>query len=337
MAAGIRDVAELAKVSAGTVSKYLNTPSRVAPETSKRIKAAIDALGYVRNDAARQLRAGRSRTVGLLAFDIGNPFFIDLTRGVEQRAIAHDLSILLGNSDADPGRESHYLDLFEEQRVHGVLVSPIGGIDERISRFHRKGIPVVLFDQKGDPSVSPSVSIDDVAGGYMAAAHLISRGRTRLAFVGGPRGLRQVDDRLAGALNAIADHPGVEIEVIDAQIRDVEEGSRIGESLLMRPAAQRPDGIFALNDRLAFGILQTLVAIGRVRVPEEIAVIGYDDIDFAAAAVVPLSSIRQPREEFAAAAVDLLVAEDMSVDAAEHPQIVLQPRLVVRGSTCRVR
>ncbi|MDQ7876538.1 LacI family DNA-binding transcriptional regulator [Microbacterium sp. QXD-8] len=337
MAAGIRDVAELAKVSAGTVSKYLNTPHRVAPATSRRIADAIDALGYVRNDAARQLRAGRSRTIGLLAFDIANPFFIDLAHGVEQRAIVHGLSVLLGNSDENIDRESRYLDLFEEQRVHGVLVSPIGSIDRRIERFHRQGIPVVLLDKMGDPTLSPSVSIDDQSGGHMAVAHLISRGRTRIAFVGGPEGIRQVDDRLAGALLAVAENPGVTLEVIPVETRGVEDGARVGESLLLRPPAQRPDGIFAVNDRLAFGLLQTIVTEGNVRVPHDIAVIGYDDIEFAAAAVVPLSSIRQPREEFAAAAVDLLVGEDMSLDETQHPQIVLKPELVVRASTSHAR
>ena len=333
MAVGIRDVAELARVSAGTVSKYLNTPARVAPATTERIREAIDSLGYVRNDAARQLRAGRSRTIGLLAFDIANPFFIDLAHGVERRAENHGLFVLLGNSDEDAAREASYLDLFEEQRVHGVLVSPLGSIDHRIERFHRQGVPVVLLDNTGDPALSPSVSIDDIAGGYMAAAHLVSRGRTRLAFVGGQEGLRQYDDRLAGARRAVQDHPGVTLEVIPVRNRDIEEGVRVGETLLLRPPRNRPDGVFAMNDRLAFGLLQTIVTEGRVRVPEEMAVIGYDDIEFAAAAVVPLSSIRQPRDEFATAAVDLLVSEDMSLTAGAHPQIVLKPQLIVRASS----
>ncbi|GAA0431850.1 LacI family DNA-binding transcriptional regulator [Leifsonia naganoensis] len=333
MAVGIRDVAEHAKVSAGTVSKFLNTPERVAPGTAKRVREAIEELGYVRNDAARQLRAGRSRTIGLLAFDIANPFFIDLAHGVERQATKHGLSVLLGNSDEDEERESAYLNLFEEQRVHGVLVSPIGSIDKRIERFRRSGIPVVLVDKQGDPSLSPSVSIDDVAGGYMAAAHLVSRKRTRIAFVGGPSGLRQFDDRLAGALQAVADHPGVSLEVIQVRNRDVEEGRKVGEALLMRPPRDRPDGVFAMNDRLAFGLLQTVVAEGSVRVPEEMAVIGFDDIEFAAAAVVPLSSIRQPRDEFAEIAVGLLVDEDLSVEVDEYPQVVLEPELVVRAST----
>jgi len=333
MAVGIRDVAELARVSAGTVSKFINTPARVAPATAARIREAIDTLGYVRNDAARQLRAGRSRTVGLLAFDIANPFFIDLAHGVERRATTHGLSVLLGNSDSDEEREAAYLDLFEEQRVHGVLVSPIGSIDRRIERFHRQGIPVVLLDKTGDPTLSPSVSIDDVTGGYMAAAHLVSRRRTRIAVVGGPAGLRQFDDRLAGAMQAVQERPGVTLEVISVDSRDVEEGVRVGESLLLRPPHARPDGIFAMNDRLAFGLLQTIVTEGHIRVPEDIAVIGYDDIEFAAAAVVPLSSIRQPRDEFAAAAVDLLVGEDLELHSGAYPQIVLQPELVVRASS----
>ncbi|MFF2327094.1 MULTISPECIES: LacI family DNA-binding transcriptional regulator [unclassified Streptomyces] len=333
MALGIRDVAERAKVSAGTVSKYLNTPARVAPPTAARIQAAIDELGYVRNDAARQLRAGRSRTIGLLAFDIGNPFFIALAHGVEQRATSHGLSVLLGNSDEDEAREARYLDLFEEQRVHGVLVSPIRSIDHRIARFHQRGIPVVLLDNTGDPALSPSVSIDDTLGGYMATAHLVSRRKTRIAVVGGPEGLRQFDDRLAGARQAVRDHPGVTLEVIPVRNRDVQEGGRVGEALLMRPPRDRPDGVFAMNDRLAFGLLQTIVTEGGVRVPQDIAVIGYDDIEFAAAAVVPLSSIRQPREEFANAAVELLMSEDIELGGGDHPQILLRPELVVRASS----
>jgi len=328
MTTTMQQVAARASVSSATVSKFLNTPHRVAPLTGQRIAEAIEELGYVRNDAARQLRAGSSTTIGLLAFDVGNPFFVDLARRVEGYAASRGLSVLLANSDGSEERERGYLELFEQQRVGGVLVSPVGDIEQQLERLHRREIPVVIVDKQVRPDLNASVSIDDVEGGYMAAAHLISRGCRRLAFVGGPSGLRQVDDRLAGAHRAVAAHEGISIEVIAVQERSVDVGRAIGERLLLRPGTDRPDGVFAMNDRLAFGLLQTLVVSGRVRVPDEIAVIGYDDIEFASAAVVPLSSIRQPRAEFAKAAVELL-----SGTANPPRQVVLEPHLVVRAST----
>lgn len=329
MAVTIQDVAAAARVSPATVSKFLNTPHRVSPETSKRVAAAIADLGYVRNDAARGLRAGHSRTLGLLAYDMENPFFTALAHEVEKHAATHGMAVLLGNSWGDPSRERAYLDLFEERRLHGVLVSPLGSIGDRVKQLQKRGTRVVLVDQE-DPGIS-SVSVNDVTGGYLAAAHLISRGSRRLAFVGGPQNLRQVTDRLKGARNAVAEHEGVTIEVIDLQTRTVSDGRAAGEQILMRPPNRRPDALFAVNDRVAFGLLHTLLVEGGVAVPDEISLIGYDDIEFAEAAVVPLSSIHQQREEFARAAVDMLLSE-----ADQEPRhVLIEPRLVVRASTSR--
>ncbi len=124
MAVSVRDVAAAASVSVGTVSNVLNRPEKVAPGTVERVLAAIDELGFVRNDAARQLRAGRSRSIGLVVLDVRNPFFTEVARGAEDRAAEDGMTILLGNSDENADRERSYLDLFEEQRVHGVLISP---------------------------------------------------------------------------------------------------------------------------------------------------------------------------------------------------------------------
>jgi len=125
MAVSVRDVAAAASVSVGTVSNVLNRPDKVAPATVERVTTAIAELGFVRNDAARQLRAGRSRSIGLVVLDVRNPFFTDVARGAEDRAAEDGMTILLGNSDENTDREGAYLDLFEEQRVHGVLISPL--------------------------------------------------------------------------------------------------------------------------------------------------------------------------------------------------------------------
>lgn len=332
MAVSIRDVAARAGVAVGTVSNVLNRPERVSDAVVARVHDAIRDLGYVRNDAARQLRAGRSSSVGLVVMDARNPFFTDVARGAEDAAAELGLTVLLGDSDEKPERETAYLDLFQEQRVRGVLVSPLGDIRTQLHRIRAAGTPVVLVDRRAEDASLSSVSVDDTAGGRAAAAHLLEIGRTRLAFVGGPLELRQVADRLEGARAAIAEKPGATLEVLATPALSVIEGRRLGERLLDRPAQQRPDAIFAANDLLAMGLLQALVMNGGARVPDDIALIGFDDIDFAAAAVVPLSSVRQPSDLIGRTALGILVDEADDRSLAPR-QVVFQPELVIRAST----
>ena len=331
MAVSIRDVAERAGVSVGTVSNVLNRPDRVSENVVERVHTAIRDLGYVRNDAARQLRAGRSSSVGLVVLDARNPFFTDIARGAEDEAAEHGVSVLLGDSDEKPEREAAYLDLFEEQRVRGVLVSPLGDIGERLERLRAHGTPVVLVDRHADGALS-SVSVDDVAGGRTATAHLLDLGRRRVAFVGGPLAIRQVADRLAGAREAVAAVPGARIETLEGAALSVLEGRRMGEELVARPPAERPDAIFAANDLLAVGLLQALVMRGAMRVPQDVAIVGFDDIDFASATVVALSSIRQPSRLIGQTALRILLEEADDPELAPR-QVVFQPELVVRESS----
>lgn len=335
MAVSVKDVAAAAGVSVGTVSNVLNRPDRVSPETVQRVTAAIDELGFVRNDAARQLRAGRSRSIGLVVLDVRNPFFTEVARGAEERAGAHGLSVLLANSDEKQEREATYLDLFEEQRVFGVLVTPVAENLPRLVRMRDRGIPTVLVDRESHDASFASVAVDDVEGGRLAAEHLLAIGRRRIAFVGGPIAIRQVADRLAGAQAAIAARGG-ELEFIGTDALTVDEGRRAGSLILAREASRRPDAIFAANDLLALGILQSLVMTGDVRVPDDVALIGYDDIDFSAAAVIPLSSIRQPAALIGSTAIDLLL-ELQSEPARPREHIVFRPELVVRSSTLATR
>jgi LacI family transcriptional regulator len=328
----VRDVAAHAGVSVGTVSNVLNHPEKVLPETVAKVQESIQALGFIRNDAARQLRAGRSKTIGLVVMDVRNPFFTDIARGAEDRAAAAGLSILLGDSDQTSDREGAYLDLFEEQRVHGVLVSPVGDITPRLERLRHRGIPTVLVDRKSADGEFSSVSVDDFAGGQMAVEHLISCGRKRIAFLACSFDIRQVADRFAGARAAVAAHPGVTLEVIEIDSLTVIAGRLAGEALVRRQPQDRPDGIFTVNDLIAVGVLQALVMLGNVHVPEEISLIGYDDIDFAATAVVPLTSIRRPSALIGRTAMEILLEEAGQAEL-EPRQVVFQPELVVREST----
>lgn len=329
-AASIRDVARAAGVSVGTVSNVLNRPGEVSAESVARVHAAIEQLGYRRNDAARQLRAGTSSTVGFVVLDGQNPFFADVVRGAEDEASRGGIAILVGNTDEDAEREGRYLDLFEEQRVRGVLVSPYRDINPRLARLREHEIPAVLVDRFSGDGRFSSVSVDNVAGGRMAAEHLVAIGRTRIAYVGGPFELRQVTDRLAGARIAIEEATHADIEVLPTEALTVEEGIAAGRRIAER-RFDRPDAVFAANDLVALGLLQAFVGAG-IRVPQDVALIGFDDISFAGAAAVPLSSMRQPSRMIGQTALRILLEE--AADPTLIPrQTVFQPELVVRAST----
>lgn len=331
MSASIKDVAVHAGVSVGTVSNVLNHPSRVSSTTVTRVQTSITELGFVRNDAARQLRAGESRTIALLVFDAANPFFTALARGAEDAATEEGYSVILANTSESQEREHSYLDLFEEQRVRGVLISPYGEVEERLSTLKKFGIPSVLVDRVSEKQLFSSVSVDDHAGGRIAADHLLSLGRTQLGFVGGPLEIPQVADRLRGAQDAVRLTPAAFLTVFETSATTVLEGRRAGERINALPMSERPTALFAANDLVAIGLLQALVATGSLRVPEDIAIVGYDDIDFATSAIVPLTSIRQPSALMGATALKLLSEE--ALNPTQKPRrVVFQPELIIRDS-----
>jgi LacI family transcriptional regulator len=333
MAASIKEVARQAGVSLGTVSNVLNRPDMVSPMTRQRVLDAIAELGFVRNDSARQLRAGRSRTVAIVVLDVSNPFFTDVVRGAEEIVEAAGGIVVVCNSGGDPAREQRHLDILEEQRVQGILVSPVNdGRQPRLNRLAERGIPVVLVDRGAGSASQCSVAVDDLRGGRLAAEHLLDRGHRKVAFVGGPMSLRQVADRRAGLEAGLADRGAPEPRVVETPALSVSAGRAAADKLATMPATRRPTAIFCANDLLALGVLQGLTARG-LRVPDDVALLGYDDIEFAAGAAVPLSSVRQPREQLGRTAAQLLLEESTDRDHHQHRHVVFQPELVEREST----
>lgn len=324
------DVAKKAGVSLGTVSNVLNRPERVAPPTRARVLAAIEELGFIRNEAARQLRAGRSRSIGLVVLDIRNPFFTDLAAGVESSAADAGLSVVLCNSGDDVTREDHYLSLLQEQRASGILITPTARSGGPLEDIRGRGMPLVLVDRSSENGQC-SVSVDDLIGGQLAVRHLISLGHRRISFVGGPVSTPQVGDRLQGARLAAVEG-GVKITVLETGGLTFVAGRLMGERIATMAARRRPTAVFCANDLLALGVLQEMTR-HHLTVPGDLAIVGYDDIDFAAAAAVPLTSVRQPREDLGRAAADLLIEEVVAADSHRHRQVVFEPDLVVREST----
>jgi LacI family transcriptional regulator len=331
----VKDVAATAGVSLGAVSNVLNRPELVSPGTRTKVETAMAELGFVRNESARQLRAGRSSALAYVMLDATNPFFTDVAQGIEQAAEQADLSVFICNSDNRPERERAYLDRLQQQRVQGILITPIDPDNPRLAELAARGIPVVFVDRTRDVDTHCSVAVDDVTGGELATRHLLELGHDRIAFVGGPKSLGQVRERLDGARRAVASAglPENRLTVLASAGLTVSEGRTAGGLLAGLPAGRRPTAAVCANDMVALGLLQQCVTLG-LRVPDDLAIVGYDDIDFAAAAAVPLTSVRQPRRQLGATAAELLLDETSNPDH-QHRQVVFTPELVVRSSTRR--
>lgn len=327
--ATIHDVARQAGVSAGTVSNVLNRPSYVSADTRQRVLDAIEELGFVPNESSRQFRPGRVRTIGMVVVDLGNPFFVDVALGAEAMARESGAAFVVCNSAEDPVREEHNLDLLVQQRVQGVLITPVEEQNQRLDALLERGVPVVLLDRVSPDRNCCSVVTNDVYGGQLAGKHLVEQGHERIAFVGDPGGLRQMHDRYEGFLEAVGPDRS---EVIPAANWRLEMGRAAGKELADRPEDERPTAVFCANDLLAVGVLQELTR-RRIRVPEDVAIVGYDDLAWADAAAVPLTSVRQPREQLGRAATRLVMAEIDEGGQHQHQHVTFQPELIVRASS----
>ncbi len=329
----VKDVAAAANVSLGTVSNVMNRPEMVAASTKERVERAMMELGFVRNESARQLRAGTSRTLAYVMLDGSNPFFHDVAQGIELAAEDADLSLFICNSNGRPEREEVHLDRLMQQRVQGILITPVNPDSPALDEVSRRGIPVVIVDRVRDDGGFCSVAVDDIFGGRLAVEHLVDQGHTRVAFIGGPDSIGQVRERLQGAREVWAELglPPDDLVVLPTSALTVSEGRSAGERLSGLPVRRRPTGAFCANDLLALGLLQQSIGSGQ-RVPDDLAIVGFDDIDFAAAAAVPLTSVRQPRQELGRAAARL-VLDEATNPAHEHEQATFIPELVARAST----
>lgn len=322
--ASVKDVALLAGVSVGTVSNVLNRPESVTEKTRTKVEQAMAELNFHRNASARQLRAGVSRTVGVIVMDVSNPFYTELARGIEDRLATDDHTLILSSSDDDPRREQRFLRLFAEQGVRGVLVTPMASTAERLGDLRRLGIPSVLMDST-DPAHA-SVGVDHVSGGRQAVAHLLDRGHRRILFLAGTPELQQTRHRLRGAVEAVTAaglEPGEVLKVVNLAVLTSNDAQQALVEAL-DSGGPAPTAVFAMNDVVALGVMRELRRRG-LSIPHDMAVVGYDDLYFAAELMTPLSSVRQPMRQLGWAAADLLLT------GQAHP--LFEPELIVRASS----
>ncbi len=322
--ASVKDVAHLAGVSVGTVSNVLNRPESVTERTRVKVEQAMNELNFHRNASARQLRAGVSRTVGAIVMDVGNPYYTELARGIEDRLAKDDHALILCSSDDDPAREARFLRMLAEQGVRGVLVTPMSTTTERLGELTRIGIPAVLIDSTDGHQAA--IGVDHVSGGRQAVAHLLDQGHRRILFLAGPADLQQSRHRLRGAIEAVQAaglDPAEILTVQNLPSISAEHGQR-GLNAALDAPGPRPTAVFTMNDVVALGVMRELRRRG-MQVPADMAIVGYDDLYFAAELMTPLSSVRQPMRELGWAAADLLLT-------GERPA-PFQPELVVRESS----
>ena len=246
-----------------------------------------------------------------------------------------NLSLFLCNSDKRAERELAYLTRLQQQRVQGILITPASPEDASLDEIVSRGTPLVIVDRRRAQDTHCSVSVDDELGGRIAVEHLFDAGHERIAFIGGPARLGQVRDRHQGALAAAAasGRSASSVVWIETANLTVGDGRNAGERLAGLPSSRRPTAAFCANDLVALGLLQKCVALG-LKVPEDLAIVGYDDIEFASAAAIPLTSVRQPRRQLGRAAAELLLDESTNPDHW-HQQVLFTPELVARASSLR--
>ncbi|MCX5415965.1 LacI family DNA-binding transcriptional regulator [Streptomyces sp. NBC_00059] len=332
---GIADVAREAHVSIGTVSNVFNRPEIVAVPTRVRVLSAIERLGYVRSENARVLRGQPSRIIAVLVHDLTNPYCMTLVQGAEEAARAAGLAVLVYTSARNATEEAQCLALLTEHEIRGVLITSADTSNSFMAALERAGIPFVLMDHdaRDGSTQACSVAIDDVAGGRLAVQHLLDGGHRTIGFISGPQNLAQVGQRRTGALEALV-HAGIPATALREWVcptMTVASGRNAGRNLL--GIVNRPTALFCANDLLALGVLQGLRETG-LRVPNDVAVIGCDDIEYSSSASVPLTSLQRVGRTVGATAVRLLEAETtLPGGEHNHVQVVLIPELAVRSST----
>lgn len=331
----LRDVARMAGVHPGTASRALNdtTRSLVRPETVDRVVAAANALGYKPNYLARSFKTRRTRSVGVVIPDINNPLFPPIVLGVEDRLASGGYVTLLANTQNDPERRQRIFEGMLERRVDGLIVATARRQDPGLVEIAAHGVPIVLVNRVVEDRSFSSVSVDDAAGIGMVVEHLVELGHERIGHIAGPQSMSTGHARYRGFLASMA-AAGRAVEpslVSFAQSFTLAEGERCATALLSLD--RRPTAIAAANDMLAIGCLTAVEAAG-LRCPQDISVVGFNDMPFMDRLNPPLTTVHIPQYDIGVQAAELLIDELHQPDRPPESRLVA-PSLVVRGSTAK--
>ena len=325
----IYDVARLAGVSTATVSRALNDTGQVAEPKRIAIDAAVEQLGYRPNTIARSLVTRATQTIALLLPDITNPFYAELVAGIQALTLERDYTMLLCTTDFDPEQEERYLRLLRAKHVDGALVDGLVLPPERIARFVEDGFPIVCLDRDVNSPAVPLVQVDNRMGARLATEHLLSLGHRRIAHIMGAPA-RISEERVLGYRGAL-EAAGMSPDSARVALGNFTE---TGGHDAMRSLLETEPGltaVFAANDLSAIGAMNAIVASGR-NVPDDVSIVGFDDLRLAQFTSPPLTTIRQPADEIARHSTELL----LGIIAGRKPRKLhhlFLPELVVRSST----
>jgi LacI family transcriptional regulator len=329
--ATIRDVARLANVSVATVSNALNSADRVSPELLARVRAAVEKLSYAPHAGARSMRKRSSGLLGLIVGDITNPFFSDLFEAVEDAAAARGYLVLLCNSSERSEREEAHLRMLRSQRIDGLILAPTGAASmNRASLLAQLEVPVVLVDRAMDGLGYDCVVLDNRRAAFEATSHLVARGHRRIGLVNGPAVMRTAADRLQGYREALlAAGIGFDPALIREAGFQEQPACEAARDLLAQP--ERPTALFATNNLMTIGCVRALADLG-LSCPEDVSLVGIDDLPWADAVSPRLTAIVQPVRVMGETALTLLADRIAGTRLGPGATTVLAPRLAVRRS-----
>ena len=329
--ATLKDVAREADVSVSTVSRVFNNPEKVRPDTREAVQKAAEALGYQPSRVARRLRLkeGKANLIGLVIPDIQNPFFADVTRGVEDVARDNDYALILSNSDEDPEQQRRAVDTLKTESVDGVIVPPVSTEDPEVTRLLEENIAVVCVDRRLESARVDTILSDNRKGAYEAVTHLIELGHERIGFIGGVPRISTSTERREGYEQALRDHDlPVDPELIKEGDSRRERGTYLTNDLL--DLDNPPTALFTGNNLTTLGALSAINVRG-LDVPGDVALVGYDDIPWPMALNPPPTVVDQPGYEMGQRAAQILLERLAHPDRAPTT-VTLQPKLVVRKS-----
>lgn len=325
----IKEVAKRAKVSTATVSRTINNSAKVKPNTAARVRKAIEELNFYPNTHARTLVSGRSRMLGLIISDITNPFFPELVKSFEDQAVQRGKEVIIGNTDYNPKRMAGCIQRMVERKVDGVAIMTSEGDPGLMMELTRRNIPTVFMDTGKPGPHTANIRIDYAQGIREAIQHLFSLNHRRIAFIAGPMNLESARIRHAAFLGGIKAHGLSERGMIEKGDHRIEGGAAAMRNLLK--LSQRPTAVIASNDLTAIGALGVIHEVG-LKVPQDISLIGFDDISFAHLTQPPLTTIQLSRTQLAITAFDALEAL-MLKENGTRADYTIETKLVLRGST----
>lgn len=329
----LKDVALEAGVSINTVSRALNDRPEISAETKERVLQTAVRLGYRPNKLARGLRSNKTEIIGVIVADISNPFFAPVVQGMGRRAKELGYGLILQDTGEEYDAEEEAVRTMQYGQVDGVLLTPVQTDKQSVLQLQGTGIPFVLVARYFADPDTDYVAADDIQGGYLATKHLIENGHDRIAFISGPAYNSSARERMAGYMQALNEHEiSPDLQLIRKPALTMEDGFIHAMDILKR-VKPRPTAFFTFSDFVALGVMQALRE-EKVKVPADMAVVGYDDIAFASCLEVPLTTVRMPKREIGQEAVQLLVEKLEGKHTTRCTQVKLPVELVVRASSC---